>query len=71
MNSTEIVCRKKASNKVSIGPQNVKTTPKLSQNKMSKLKETKKLKIIALYEETPKQFEPDPNPQNSLFFTLK
>ena len=28
----------------------VKTTPKLSQNQMSELKETKKMKIIALYE---------------------
>ena len=35
---------------------------------MSGLKETKKMKIIALYEQTPKQFEPDPNPHNSLFF---
>ena len=32
---------------------------------MSELKETKKMKIIALYEQTPKQFEPDPNPQKS------
>ena len=54
-----------------IGPQKVKTTPKLSQNQMSELKETKKMKIIALYEQTPKQFEPDPNPQNSLFLCPK
>jgi len=33
-----------------IGPQKVKTTPKISQNQMSELKETKKMKIIALYE---------------------
>ena len=38
---------------------------------MSELKETKKMKIIALYEQTPKQFEPDPNPQNSLFLQQK
>ena len=41
-------------------------TLKLSQNQISELKETKKMKIIALYEYTPKQFEPDPNPQNIL-----
>ena len=29
------------------------------------------MKIIALYEQTPKQFEPDPNPQNSLFLPQK
>ena len=44
------------------------TTPKLSQNRMSELKETKKMKAIALYEQTPKLFEPDPNPKNSLLF---
>ena len=33
-----------------IGPQKVKTTPKLSKNQMSELNETKKMKIIALYE---------------------
>ena len=38
---------------------------------MSELKETKKMKIMALYEETLKQFEPDPNPQNSLFYAPK
>ena len=32
---------------------------------MSELKETKKMKVIALYEWTPKQFEPDPNPQKA------
>ena len=38
---------------------------------MSELKKTKKMKVIALYEQTPKQFEPDPNPQNILFFYPK
>ena len=38
---------------------------------MSELKETKKTKFVALYEQTPKQFEPDSNPQNSLFFAAK
>ena len=38
---------------------------------MPELKETKKMKIIALYEQTPKQSEPDPNPQNSRFFAPK
>ena len=35
---------------------------------MSELKETKKKKFFALYEQTKKQFEPDPNSKNSLFF---
>ena len=38
---------------------------------MSELKETQKIKVIALYELTPKQFEPDPNPQISLFLQQK
>ena len=38
---------------------------------MSELKETKKVKDVALYEQTPKQFEPDINPQNSLFLPQK
>ena len=42
-----------------IGPQKVKTTPKLSQNQVSELKETKKMIIIALYEQTAKQFALD------------
>ena len=46
-------------------------TPKLSQNETSELKETKKIKVVALYEQTPTQFEPDPNPQNNLFFLPK
>ena len=33
--------------------------------------ETKKIKVVAVYEYIPKQFEPDPNPQNSLFFYSK
>ena len=33
-----------------LGPEKVKKTPKLSQNQTSELKETKKIKIIALYE---------------------
>ena len=32
------------------GPKKSKMTPKLSQNKISEFKETKKMKIIALYE---------------------
>ena len=43
-----------------IGLKKVKTTPKLSQNQMGEMKETMKMKIIALYEKTSKQFEPDP-----------
>ena len=35
---------------------------------MSELKETKKIKVFALYEQTKKQFEHDPNPKTSLFF---
>ena len=38
---------------------------------MSKLKEAKKTKVVALYKQIPKQFEPDPNPQNSLFLPQK
>ena len=38
---------------------------------MSKLKEAKKTKVVALYIQIPKQFEPDPNPQNSLFLRPK
>ena len=38
---------------------------------MSELKETKKIKVVALYEQTQKQFEHDPNPPNSLFFAPK
>ena len=38
---------------------------------MSELKETKKMKIIVLYEQTPKQFEPDLNPENSLLSPKK
>ena len=38
---------------------------------MSKLKEAKKTKVVALYKQIPKQFEPDPNPQNSLFLPPK
>ena len=49
------------------GPQNSKTTTKLSQNQ-SELKETKKIKVFVLYEKTTKHFEPEPNPKNSLFF---
>ena len=37
---------------------------------MSKLKEAKKIKVVALYEQTPKQFEPDTNPKNSTKKTL-
>ena len=36
-----------------IGPQKIKTSPKLIQNQMSELKETKKMKIIAQFELTP------------------
>ena len=38
---------------------------------MSELKETKKVKVAALYEQTQKQFEPDLNPQKSLFCAPK
>ena len=54
-----------------IGHKKVKTTPKSSQNQMSELKETKKIKVVALYEQTPKQVEPDSNPKNSLLFAPK
>ena len=38
---------------------------------MSELKDTQKIKFVALYEVTPKQYEPEPNPQNSLFLPQK
>ena len=38
---------------------------------MSELNETKKIKVVALYELTPKQIEPDPKPQKSLFLHQK
>ena len=37
---------------------------------MSELKETKK-KVFAQYEQTSKQFEPDPNPKNTVFAPKK
>ena len=48
-----------------------KTTPNFSQNQISELKETKKTKVVTLYKLTPKQFEPQPNPQNSLYLPQK
>ena len=35
---------------------------------MSELKETKKIKVFPLYEQTTKQFEPEPNSKNCQFF---
>ena len=46
-------------------------TPKVKQNPMSELKEKQKIKVVALYEQTRKQFEPDSNPRNGLFFAPK
>ena len=54
-----------------LAPEKVKITSKLIQNQMSELKGTNKIKVVALYEQTPQQFEPDPNPQNSLFLPPK
>ena len=51
MSGPQIVFESHIEHKISpIGPQNVKTTTKISQNQMSELKETRKMKIIALYE---------------------
>ena len=36
--------------KCPVGPKKAKMTPKLSQNKMSELKETKKMKVVQLHE---------------------
>ena len=41
------------------------------KNQMSKLKEAKKTKVVAIYKQIPKQFEPDPNHQKSLFLHQK
>ena len=54
-----------------LGPRKSKMTPKSCQNQMSKLKEAKKTKVLALYKKILKQFEPDPNYQNSLFLPQK
>ena len=41
-------------------------TPKLGQNQMSELGETKKMKVVQLHNETSKQFfDPYSNPKNS------
>ena len=41
--------------------------PKVSQNQISELKETKKMKVVQLHESTPKSVvEPYPNPKNNL-----
>ena len=54
-----------------LGPSKEKMTQKSCQNQMSKLKEAKKTKVVALYKKILKQFEPDPNYQNSLFLPQK
>ena len=41
-------------------------TPKLSQNQMSELEETKKMKVVQLHNETSNSFYPYLNPKNSL-----
>ena len=46
-------------------PKKWKVTPKLSQNQMSKLKETKKMKDVQLHERTPKQLS-NPNPTQKI-----
>ena len=41
-------------------------TPKYSQNQMSELNETKKMKVVQLHVYTPKQLSnPKPTPKNS------
>ena len=39
-----------------LGPKKVKNDPKIKSNQMSELKETKKIKVVQLHEETSKQF---------------
>ena len=47
-----------------LGPQKVKNDPKIKSNQMSELKETKKIKVVQLHEETSKQFlNPTPTPK--------
>ena len=36
-----------------LGPQKVKKGPKISQNQLSELEETKKMKVVQLRDETP------------------
>ena len=45
--------------------------PKIKSKSNVRIEGNKKMKIIALYEQTQKQFEPEPNPQNSLLFGPK
>ena len=54
-----------------IGPQKVKDNPKIQSKLNVRIEGIKKIKVIALYEQPPKQIEPDPNPRNSLFFGPK
>ena len=50
-----------------LGARKSKNDPKI----MSKLKEAKKTKVVPQYKLIPKQFEPDPDPQNSLILPPK
>ena len=46
------------------GPKKSEMTLKLSQNKMSEFKNTKKMKVVQLHNYTPKQFSnPTPTPK--------
>ena len=48
-----------------LGPKNSKMTPKSSQNKMSELKKTKKMKVVQLHKYTPRQLS-NPTPTQKI-----
>ena len=48
-----------------LGPLKIKSDLKISQNQMSELKETKKMKVVQQHERTPKQLSKPTRPQNS------
>ena len=54
-----------------LGPKKVQNKPKIKSKSYFRIEGNKENKSFALYEWTSKQFEPDPNPQNSISFTHK
>ena len=54
-----------------LGSQKIKNSPKIKSKTNVRIAGIKKIKVVALYELTPKQVEPYPNPKNSLFLAPK
>ena len=67
MRGPQNICRTLPQPKISpLGPQKVKNYPKIKQKQISEFTETYIMRIVQLYEQTPKQFlNPTPNPKNS------